>query len=233
MPTESWDAITFRNLRVDVLGGNGQHPLQSCRSKTKARPKLSSNIPVHEPNIVSSDINLSPSLHPADFMASAACRPERRSGPKVPGSEPYGRDSTQSAGRNSQARQRDAVPTKLASRRPTRLRHTPLRWVRTRAPLLQNQAQYGSPCPACCITMKSHPPETPSRPITSFPPGALVRTSDICRDPRRGYAGILPIDRSTWHRWVKSGKAPAGRCLAGTSTRVWEIEVVRSLGTMQ
>jgi len=85
MPTESWDAITFRNLRVDVLGGNGQHPLQSCRSKTKARPKLSSNIPVHEPNIVSSDINLSPSLHPADFMASAACRPERRSGPKVPG----------------------------------------------------------------------------------------------------------------------------------------------------
>lgn len=70
----------------------------------------------------------------------------------------------------------------------------------------------------------------PSTPITSFPPGALVRSSDICRDPKRGYAGILPIDRGTWHRWVKSGKAPVGRYLAGTSTRVWEIESVRSLG---
>lgn len=80
-------------------------------------------------------------------------------------------------------------------------------------------------------SMKDSQPAPPSRPITSYPPGALVRSSDICRDPKRGYAGILPIDRSTWHRWVKSGKAPAGRCLAGTSTRVWEIEAVRSLGT--
>ena len=79
--------------------------------------------------------------------------------------------------------------------------------------------------------MKNEKSEPSRRPITSYPPGALVRSSDICRDPRRGYAGILPIDRSTWHRWVKSGKAPAGRSLAGTSTRVWEIEAVRSLGT--
>ena len=78
--------------------------------------------------------------------------------------------------------------------------------------------------------MKEEKLVSPSRPITSFPPGALVRSSDICRDPKRGYAGILPIDRSTWNRWVKSGKAPVGRYLAGTSTRVWEIESVRSLG---
>jgi len=80
-------------------------------------------------------------------------------------------------------------------------------------------------------SMKDSQPAPLTRPITSYPPGALVRSSDICRDPKRGYAGILPIDRSTWHRWVKSGKAPAGRCLAGTSTRVWEIEAVRRLGT--
>lgn len=81
--------------------------------------------------------------------------------------------------------------------------------------------------------MKEHQHEASARPITNYPPGALVRSSDICRDLKRGYAGLLPIDRSTWHRWVKSGKVPVGRYLAGTSTRVWEIEVVRSLGTTQ
>lgn len=63
----------------------------------------------------------------------------------------------------------------------------------------------------------------------TYPLGALVRVADICRDTKRGYAGILPIDRSTWHRWVKSGKVPKGKRLAGSSTTVWPIELIRSL----
>jgi hypothetical protein len=67
---------------------------------------------------------------------------------------------------------------------------------------------------------------TPPKP---YPPGALVRVQDICRNPKTGKQGLLPIDRSTWHRWVASGKVPAGRELAGSSIKVWPIEVVRSL----
>ena len=62
-----------------------------------------------------------------------------------------------------------------------------------------------------------------------YPSGALVRVSDICRHHKTGRPGLLPIDRSTWHRWIKAGKVPDGMSLAGTSTKVWPIEVVLSL----
>ena len=67
--------------------------------------------------------------------------------------------------------------------------------------------------------------------MTQYPAGALLRASDICRDTKRGHPGILPITRSTWHRWVESGKAPAGLRLGGTP--VWPIEQVRALATSQ
>lgn len=62
-----------------------------------------------------------------------------------------------------------------------------------------------------------------------YPAGALVRISDICRHQKTGTPGLLPIDRSTWWRWLKNGTVPAGMSLAGTSTKVWPIEVVLSL----
>lgn len=62
---------------------------------------------------------------------------------------------------------------------------------------------------------------------TQYPAGALVRVSDICRQKEK--PGLLPIDRSTWHRWVKDGRVPEGKSLAGTATKVWPIEVVLGL----
>lgn len=62
---------------------------------------------------------------------------------------------------------------------------------------------------------------------TTYPAGALLRASDICRDKKTGRPGLLPIDRSTWHRWVKTGRAPAPRSLMGTP--VWPLEQVLAL----
>lgn len=63
---------------------------------------------------------------------------------------------------------------------------------------------------------------------TTYPAGALVRVSDICRDPKTGRPGLLPINRSTWYKWVKEGRAPAGMTLGGTTT-VWRVEEVLGL----
>lgn len=62
-----------------------------------------------------------------------------------------------------------------------------------------------------------------------YPAGALVRVSDICRNPKTGQPGLLPINRSTWHRWLKDKKVPEGYTIAGTSTKVWPIEVILGL----
>lgn len=65
----------------------------------------------------------------------------------------------------------------------------------------------------------------------TYPAGALVRISDICRHQKTGKPGLLPIDRSTWHRWLKNGTVPAGLCLAGSSIKVWPIEVILNLAS--
>lgn len=65
--------------------------------------------------------------------------------------------------------------------------------------------------------------------MTEYPAGALLRISDICRNPKTGRPGLLPITRSTWHRWVTDGKAPKALKLGGTP--VWPIEQVRALAT--
>ena len=67
--------------------------------------------------------------------------------------------------------------------------------------------------------------------MKKYPAGALVRISDICRHPKTGTPGLLPIDRSTWWRWLKNGTAPAGMSLAGTSIKVWPIEVILNLAS--
>lgn len=66
----------------------------------------------------------------------------------------------------------------------------------------------------------------------AYPPGALVRVQDICRHPKTGRPGLLPIDRSTWHRWIKAGRVPEGTCIAGSSIKVWPVELVRSLASI-
>lgn len=62
---------------------------------------------------------------------------------------------------------------------------------------------------------------------TNYPQGAWVRVCDICRDKKTGKPGLLPIDRSTWHRWVKTGRAPQPKQLYGTP--VWPVEQVLAL----
>jgi len=72
----------------------------------------------------------------------------------------------------------------------------------------------------------------PERP--RYPPGSLLRVSDICGRPaviRCGVVvepaepGLLPISSRTWWTWVAAGKVPAGRKL-GTKTTAWPIEDV-------
>lgn len=65
--------------------------------------------------------------------------------------------------------------------------------------------------------------------LRNYPAGALVRVQDICRHHKTGRPGLLPINRSTWHRWIKEGRVPEGQLLAGSSLRVWPIELIRSL----
>lgn len=67
-----------------------------------------------------------------------------------------------------------------------------------------------------------------ARPIT-YPTGALVRVGDICRNPKSGKPGLLPINRSTWYKWLKAGRVPAGRKI-GENTMAWPIEVVMAVG---
>ena len=68
--------------------------------------------------------------------------------------------------------------------------------------------------------------------VNQYPSGALVRVKDICRNPKTGKPGLLPIHASTWYDWVKSGRVPQGRKL-GPKTVAWPIEVVLAVGVGQ
>lgn len=63
----------------------------------------------------------------------------------------------------------------------------------------------------------------------TYPSGARVRASEICRNAKTGQPGLLPISRATWYAWVAQGKVPAGRRL-GANTVVWPVEVVLAVG---
>lgn len=76
------------------------------------------------------------------------------------------------------------------------------------------------------ITREANP-----RPPT-YPTDAWVRVPEICRNPKTGQPGILPISRSTWYEWVKRGIAPAGRCIGGR-TVAWRLRDVLALAEGQ
>jgi predicted DNA-binding transcriptional regulator AlpA len=62
-----------------------------------------------------------------------------------------------------------------------------------------------------------------------YPPGAMVRVAQICGNPEKGIPGLLPIAPTTWWKWVKAGRVPAGRKLSPKTT-VWPIEAVLAFG---
>jgi predicted DNA-binding transcriptional regulator AlpA len=66
--------------------------------------------------------------------------------------------------------------------------------------------------------------KTPPRPTSR-----LVRAKEICRDPKTGTPGILPINRGTWYAWLQQGIVPPGQRL-GPKTVAWPIEVVLAVG---
>lgn len=62
----------------------------------------------------------------------------------------------------------------------------------------------------------------------TYPAGALLRVSDICRNTKTGQPGLLPINRATWYKWIAAGRVPAGRKLSAKTT-VWPLEQVLSM----
>lgn len=56
----------------------------------------------------------------------------------------------------------------------------------------------------------------------------MVRVPEICRDPKTGRPGILPISRSTWYEWVKRGLVPPGTRI-GARTVVWRLTDIQAL----
>lgn len=57
-------------------------------------------------------------------------------------------------------------------------------------------------------------------PAVTLPETGFVRLETVL--------AILPIGRSTWWAWVKSGKAPSGFKL-GPNTTAWKAEDIRAL----
>ena len=56
--------------------------------------------------------------------------------------------------------------------------------------------------------------------VQQLPETGFVRLPAILRS--------IPVSRSTWWAWVKSGKAPAGRKL-GPRITAWKVEDIRNL----
>jgi hypothetical protein len=73
------------------------------------------------------------------------------------------------------------------------------------------------------------PPDLVVAAPVTYPAGAWVRASDICRNPRTGKPGLLPINPATWYKWVKLGRVPPGTRLS-EQTVVWSIELVQAIG---
>lgn len=68
-------------------------------------------------------------------------------------------------------------------------------------------------------TLAHHEKASQARAVT-LPATGFVRLSTILQ--------ILPIGRSTWWHWVKTGKAPAGVKI-GANTTAWTVESIREL----
>lgn len=71
--------------------------------------------------------------------------------------------------------------------------------------------------------------------IDAYPIGTMLRAVQICTIPAKLDAagqvikparrGLLPINLSTWYRWVKIGLVPKP-LIIGQATPVWPIEAV-------
>lgn len=71
-------------------------------------------------------------------------------------------------------------------------------------------------------------PQPVSLADSSYAVDAMVRVPEICRDPKTGRPGILPISRSTWYEWVKQGLVPPGTRI-GARTVVWRLKDIQAL----
>ena len=59
--------------------------------------------------------------------------------------------------------------------------------------------------------------------LDNLPP--LLRERDICRDPKRGYAGLVAMTRTAWRDGIADGYIPAGVRL-GAKIVAWPREVI-------
>ncbi|HEY9825082.1 MAG TPA: hypothetical protein V6D19_06520 [Stenomitos sp.] len=67
----------------------------------------------------------------------------------------------------------------------------------------------------------------PSSPADIQGEDRLLRLSEVCGDPRRGIPRMVPIDRETWRRGVKSGKYP--QPIKFGSKNLWRLSDVKKL----
>lgn len=70
--------------------------------------------------------------------------------------------------------------------------------------------------------------DDPVQAAPAYSAEAFVRVPEICRNPKTGQPGILPISRSTWYSWVQQGIAPKGMQI-GNRTVVWRLSDVQAL----
>jgi len=62
-----------------------------------------------------------------------------------------------------------------------------------------------------------------------LPETGYLRLRHIIGDPKANppIPAVIPVSKSTWWAWVRSGKAPAATRL-GTRTTVWSVEAIRA-----
>ena len=66
----------------------------------------------------------------------------------------------------------------------------------------------------------------PTPPAPQLPETGFLRLNQILGD--KDHPPIIPVGKTTWYAWVKSGRVPKGKLL-GTKTRVYRVEDIRAL----
>jgi prophage regulatory protein len=64
-----------------------------------------------------------------------------------------------------------------------------------------------------------------SAPVLDLPPTGFIRASTLIG--KKGTPGLLPVSRSTFWNFVRSGRFPSG-VLLSPKCRAWRVEEVRS-----
>jgi len=106
---------------------------------------------------------------------------------------------------------------------PANLDNAPPASAATQAAMPRNRGERRAQ--AALARKQTPPPEARAPPfsfdLANLPP--LLRISDICRDPKRGYPGILPMTRSAFLTAVEDGYIPKGLKL-GAKVIAWKSE---------